>query len=155
MLTGPGPANMLKCMFRVVITSLLIVALLLCPFNCMGALTSLVGAAQTERTIAKVCCGCHSHACNVADKAAPDSPVPETKNNCGCVTCLCQGAVLSEISSLDIKRLQIWMHPPRLRSMDRWLLDGSLYPLERWTGCRQSGEHYGRFARIVFGSFLI
>lgn len=67
----------------------LILALLACPLNCMGALQADAGEASEQVVQEPTSCGgcCHS------PPAAPQ--VPETPpEECPCPTCLCSGAVL-------------------------------------------------------------
>lgn len=81
-------------MFAKACAALLIVGLLLCPYRCMGG----IGAACADggaRPECSCCQHCHPTAVTGTQHGErPESPRPA--DDCGCSTCLCKGAVLSQ-----------------------------------------------------------
>ena len=128
-----------------ILVVLLIVNLLTCPLRCLAC------ESQSASSVESACATCAC--CSECDPVTvPDAPVPHD-DNCGCTSCICEGAVV--VNPVELPELGPTLH---------WLLplclDG-LYPsigsefLERHA-FRHSGLIFsGRDARISHQSWQI
>ena len=128
----------------------LILSLLACPLNCMGAFTD-VGAQNS----APAACGCCGN--GIADRDSAPPRVPDTPDDdCQCPTCLCNGAViLLDSGSLDLLSLnehilaELWIEEGSedLASVSSAWID--------WCRDHRILHPAGRAARILHQSFLL
>lgn len=128
----------------------LILALLACPLNCMGALSRV--DAPNERPSA---CGCCAH--QTAKRDSTPARVPHSPDDdCQCPTCLCNGAVLlADDVAFDLNPIgehvlaEMWIgdllgaSAAKSLACTDWWLDQSIH------------QPTGRAARILYQSFLL
>lgn len=143
-------------MLRVVVTYLLLLAILACPFNCLG----IFNCNPISEALPTPKCHCCVHAC--------DAPQPKPSNNeqdnstdqrddeCRCPSCVCEGAIvapkviLSDASVAGISAQHLRLHFlafPEHEVAQSIRLASRLNPPQSFLS--------GRAARILFRSFLI
>lgn len=85
-------------MFRWFLTCCVIVGLLWCPLRCHGIPT---GLRDSESAPAKKCCCCRHAYFPAAVPESTENDVPAHSENCGCGSCLCEGAVVRNLEEID------------------------------------------------------
>ena len=143
-------------MIRVLLTNLLLVAILVCPFNCWGMFEN--GHASATMSTAKCKCCAHVSDLEQGDRSGQHRGKTSERpdDDCRCQGCVCNGAVVAPkvaFSDLNITGVPIAFHQPLLfaaSDMGNVSSTGpsSLRLLDR--SCLS-----GRAARILYRSFLI
>ena len=138
-------------MFRITVVNFLLLALLACPFNCMGAFRSLLHPNGSASMGCSCCTQARGGECEEKqNKPGPASLASDLAPGKSCAQCLCSGAVVGkDVSSSDMSVSQSLSSAPR--EMDWLCSSASLEPSHR----QPLWPAQGAFVRILYQSFLI
>ena len=151
-----GDSVIIRLMTRVVLTNFLLVAILVCPFNCWGMFES--GHASAAKSTPH--CKCCAHTCDSeqSDRLSQDQGKKSDQrgDDCRCPCCVCNGAVAAPkivLSDSDLTGVSVAFQVPHLFvQSDLGDVPAAGYLLRRLS---QRSTASGRAARILFRSFLI
>lgn len=127
---------------------LLSVSLLMCPLKCSGALAG-EGSPQVKNTG----CSCCSRQLPAEDSVPSDDSSP-VQHNCGCTSCLCQGAVVEGQSvtlDLDVAG-EFFLDVDLLAVTSRQISSLAIFD---WSSEPLAALPAGQHVRILHQSFLL
>jgi hypothetical protein len=136
----------LKRMKNPLFVALLIVNLLTCPLRCL--------ACETYATSSAVSCCATCECCEHCDESSSSTPAPPLKSDeCGCKSCICEGAVVASRAELpDPGPPLIWMLPIYLKIHLHFGVSEIADP----TDAMHAGQILsGRGARLAYQSWQI
>lgn len=147
-------------MFRILLVSIYLASLLICPLRCAKSLPIDHGPSQVGQH-AHCCSGClHAHAMDSTPNDSQSDSIEWLKGSsasfpnsgCGCLTCVCKSTLFSskEIFSDDVQE-----HPVAIPSYPKCQVErlSNLMPDARETHCKT--RPYGRGLRQLLQSWLI
>ncbi len=139
-------------MFRIVLSTLLIANLLVCPLRCVSC---QAGAASVEDCAPAGCSCCHCDTLPpVAELPENCPPVDFPSDDCPCPNCICEGATLQNDLELPAANTQAASFGHRLVTIERGI---NVDMMQESAGAAQDWDrrNSGRGARIAHHCWLL